>query len=228
MNPYFSQPELFYQTQHTIVDFSNFSLTIEEIQDLDQCIDNQLALLEKNPLTQQNQNIMEDLCPYFAKIWNCSLNLSHWCSANHEQFRGKKILEIGAGLALPSFVLAHLGHHIIATDYHPHTQYFAKKNQHYNNIFFPYLTRSWNELAKDNATFDVIIASDILYEGKYVKDLINLVNTILRSNGKILFCDPVRGYLQKFIDESSRDFTVKLTTLKLHTHENFLCEMQRR
>jgi len=225
---YYTSPELYYQTKHSLISLANFNLTIEEIQDLDQCIDLQCKLLEQSPIPEMKQQIMEDLCPYFARVWDCAINLSQWCYTKDELFKNKKILEVGAGLAIPSFILKHLGHEITATDYHPHAHYFAHKNQSLNKLYFPYFISSWKELITNNAGYDIILASDILYEGRYIADLLQLTLNILNDGGKVIICDPIRGYLQKFIDEASPFFKIQLDTIKTATHENFLLLMERR
>lgn len=223
---YFTKPELFYQTQQTRLNFDNFSLTIEEIQDLDKCIDFQCDYLEKYPLPPPYKGILEDLCPYFAKIWDSALNLSHWIVQHQKVFMHKNVLEIGAGLAIPSMVMAKLGHNITATDYHPHAQYFAATNQRINQLPFSYYQNNWNNLHQLVSGFDVVIASDILYEGKYISDLTDLLKKSLSPNAVFILCDPVRGYLQKFLTELEKDFVIDLETVKFKQDEHFLVTMK--
>lgn len=224
---YFTHPEDFYQTSIRCINFSNFNLTIEEIQDLDQCIDFQCHYLESDPLPLPYKGIMEDLCPYFAKVWDCSLNLGHWIIQNQHIFKNKKIIEIGAGLAIPSMVLAKLGHDVTASDYHPHTQYFAQKNKTHNQLDFPFHQLAWTTLSQSLQNFDVIIASDILYEGKYISDLVQLCLKCLSTSGVFILCDPLRGYLQKFITEVDKFFLVDLKTISLDEKDHFLVILNR-
>lgn len=225
---YFTHPELFYKTQFTKVEFSNFNLTIEEIQDLDDCIDFQCQFLLSTPLPEPFIDINEDLCPYFAKIWECALSLAKWIDAHHYQFNQKKVLEIGAGLAIPSMVLAKLGHNVMAMDFHPHAAYFSNINQKINNLSFNFLEKNWSELGSAIKSFDIIIASDILYEGKFIADLIELLNNNLSENSLFILCDPIRGYLQKLISELELNFFIKLETLKHAEQEHFLVTIQRK
>jgi predicted nicotinamide N-methyase len=228
-HPYFTHPELFYQTKLTKIKYPSFDLMIEEIEDLDRCIDFQCSIIEKSDFSDFQNRIMEDLCPYFAKIWNCALNLTHWCISHQEVFKHKNILEIGAGLALPSLVLKKLGNQVTATDFHPHSQFFMHKNQHHNNLHFPYHIKSWKELCEiDGFKFDMIIASDVLYEGKYIGDLLQLLLKLLKPEGQVILADPVRGYLQKFINDASTNFNHELETFNCHQHENFILKLRRR
>lgn len=225
---YFTHPELFYQTIINSYSIGNCTLQIEEIQDLDECIDFQCSYIQKYPFSNSNLGILEDLCPYFAVVWDSALNLSWWCKLNSTLFKNKSILEIGAGLALPSHILALCGHQVSATDYHPHACYFAKKNCLLNSSNINYMTKSWKELIAENTSFDFILASDILYEGKYTDDLINLISKILRDGSEFIICDPLRGYLQNFINKAEKLFEVRTEIINFIKKEHFLVRMKKK
>jgi predicted nicotinamide N-methyase len=60
---------------------------------------------------EQNQGGLEGI------IWPCAVLFSNWMCANPDKIRGKVLIELGAGLGLPSFVAARLGaERMVVTD----------------------------------------------------------------------------------------------------------------
>ncbi len=51
-----------------------------------------------------------------------------------EPLEGRRILEIGCGMGLPSIVVKHLGGDITASDYHPLAQSFLLENTILNSL----------------------------------------------------------------------------------------------
>lgn len=225
---YFTHPDFFYQTIVKSYQIDNCNLLIEEIQDLDQCIDFQCAFIEKNPFPSKNQGILEDYCPYFAVVWESALNLSWWCKLNIDIFKGKNVLEIGAGLAVPSLILSLNSINVTATDYHPHSSFFAKKNSQLNSVHLNFLQSSWKDLLYSHNTYDYILASDVLYEGKYTDNLLELIDHLLQNQGEFILCDPVRGYLQNFLSKAEKFYNLKSEIINYIGKEHFLIRLKKK
>lgn len=65
-------------------------------------------------------NLLEDAAGLTASgtgatLWDCAIVLTQYLLSNHDM-RGKKVLEIGAGLGLPSIALAMSGSDVVATE----------------------------------------------------------------------------------------------------------------
>jgi 2-polyprenyl-3-methyl-5-hydroxy-6-metoxy-1,4-benzoquinol methylase len=118
-------------------------------------------------------------------------------------FKSKRVLEIGCGLALPSFLVSKLGGEITATDFHADVPLFLEINQKENNVQFDYLVMNWRdqiERTKNNlGLFDIVIGSDILYESQHPMQVAQALIALLKPGGKIILADPGRAYIQKFI-----------------------------
>nr|WP_317198715.1 methyltransferase domain-containing protein [uncultured Psychrobacter sp.] len=134
--------------------------------------------------------------PMFGVIWPSSLVL-----ANHMldyNIAGKRILEIGCGMALSSLLLNHRHADITATDYHPAVEYFLDRNTLLNNnkaIHFERL--DW---AGDNShlgQFDMIIGSDLLYEDQHIDILAGFINRHAKPKCEVIVVDPGRGRKNK-------------------------------
>lgn len=168
------------------------------IRDLDESID---ILCEHFGEEDQDQSLAEEHCPYFGVMWEAGVGLSQMLTS--EMCVGKKILEIGCGLALPSFVATRYGANVIATDFHADVPMFLEKNQTANTVHFQYKTMNWrNEIERtktDLGTFDIVLGSDILYESQHPEQVAKALIAFLNPGGKIILADPGRAYVQKFV-----------------------------
>lgn len=168
------------------------------IRDLDESID---TLCEFFGEENQDNSLAEEFCPYFGVLWEAGVGLSQFLS--RRELQGKKVLEIGCGLALPSFVVTSKGGEIIATDFHADVPLFLDVNQKKNQTFFEYRVMNWrNEIERtrnDLGLFDLVIGSDILYESQHPTQVAEALIAFLNPGGRIILADPGRAYIQKFI-----------------------------
>lgn len=183
-----------YPTKHlNLLDFNFLTL-----KDLDESID---ILCDFFGEDEQDQSLSEEHCPYFGVMWEAGIGLSQYLTK--DQCHGKRVLEIGCGLALPSFVATRYGADVLATDFHADVELFLKENQRANKIHFEYSLMNWrDELERtktDFGLFDLVIGSDILYEGQHVDQVAKALIAFLNPGAKIILSDPGRAYVQKFI-----------------------------
>jgi predicted nicotinamide N-methyase len=175
-----------------IVDL-NFKFTI--LDNLDQTIDDLCKALERNG----GDPLGEDYCPYFGVLWPSAVGLSQYIYKNQHLFKNKKTLEIGSGLSLPSFVLAKLGHEVVASDFHRDVPSFLNENFTNNEVDFNFLNLNWRIQNENIKKFDFVIGSDILYEGRHPFEVCQALVKYLAPNGRIILSDPGRTYIQKFV-----------------------------
>jgi len=168
------------------------------INDLDESID---TLCEFFGEEDQDDSLKEEYCPYFGVLWEAGIGLSQ--HLQQLDLKHKKVLEIGCGLALPSFLVTKMGGDIIATDFHADVPLFLEINQKNNQTYFPYRVMNWrNEIERtrsDLGLFDLVIGSDILYESQHPMQVAKALIAFLKPGGKILLSDPGRAYVQQFI-----------------------------
>jgi predicted nicotinamide N-methyase len=173
-------------------------LEMTTIRDLDESID---ILCSHFGEENQDKSLAEEHCPYFGVMWEAGIGLSQFLTS--DLCKGKKILEIGCGLGLPSFVATRFGGHVIATDFHADVPVFLDINQKTNNIQFEYQVMNWrSEIERtknDLGTFDLVLGSDILYESQHSMEVAKALIAFLNPGGKIILADPGRAYIQKFI-----------------------------
>ena len=63
---------------------------------------------------------------------------------------------------------------------------------------------NWADMPADLGKFDVVLASDVLYEHRYASLVANAIAKTLVRGGEAIVADPGRIALQEFLDECSR------------------------
>ena len=106
---------------------------------------------------------------------------------------GKRILELGCGMALSSLLLNRRGGDITATDYHPEAGPFLRANTLLNDDSdIPFFRADWNHPGTQEGHFDLIIGSDILYENFILPSLARFIHEHAKPRCEVLIVDPGR------------------------------------
>lgn len=214
-----SVPLIDYQLVLKNFNINQIEVQLYSLKNLDETIDQLCQSLEHQP---QYDPLSEDLCPYFAQIWNSALALSRFITENQNLIAHQKILEIGCGLALPSFIATHLGAEITATDFHQDVEWLLNINQKMNNCYFKYQRINWRDQSFDHK-YDLIIGSDILYESRHPKEIAQTLFNLTTQSGKIILSDPGRSYLQNFANEMKKlKLEYKMHQYKIENDEIFI------
>lgn len=130
--------------------------------------------------------------PLFGMVWPSSRMLADAMQTHH--LAGQRILEIGCGLALASLVLHRRHGDITASDCHPLTAAFLAENVRLNAL--PHLKYQTGHWGRDNLAlgeFDLIIASDVLYERDQPETLSNFIDRHSSAHVHVIVLDPDRG-----------------------------------
>jgi predicted nicotinamide N-methyase len=138
--------------------------------------------------------------PLFGIVWPSSIVLANYML--DYATKGKRILEIGCGIALSSLLLNERDDDITATDYHPEVKHFLERNTNLNNGHTIAFERvDW---ANDKSTlgrFDIIIGSDLLYEDQHVHLLADFIQNHANPDCKVILVDPGRGRKSRLSSE---------------------------
>jgi predicted nicotinamide N-methyase len=138
--------------------------------------------------------------PYWSKIWPAANALAQFISENPNLFYKKKVAELGAGLALPSFVAAKFALHIEASDYIQDAVELIKTNIEINkfqNISARVL--NWTNLTP-NEYPEIVLLSDVNYEPSGFDALYLLISKLLASDVSIFLATPQRLQGANFIN----------------------------
>lgn len=166
-------------------------------------IDIHIRILRDNQQFQDDDDIAKNLginsasWPLFGLIWPSSEVLANFMI--DYEIEGKRILEVGCGIALASLVLNHRMANITATDYHPSVKSFLEHNTMINNNRdIPYTRTGWIDENDTLGKFDMIIGSDLLYESNHIELLSTFINNHAKESCEVIIVDPGRGNANKF------------------------------
>lgn len=130
--------------------------------------------------------------PLFGMVWPSARMLAN--AMQTQDLVGKRILEIGCGLALASLVIHRRLGDITASDCHPLTATFLAENARLNAL--PHLNYQTGHWGRDNpglGRFDLIIASDVLYERDQPDTLSRFIDRHSADVVDVIVLDPDRG-----------------------------------
>lgn len=192
-----------YGHQYQVKKMSVLGFELITLRDLDESIDTLCAYFGEG---NEDLSLKEEHCPYFGVLWEASIALGQFLSP--EICGQKKVLEIGCGLALPSFVATKFNGRATATDFHEDVPLFLAENFKQNNIKFSYQMMNWRLKDKNICSslggFDLVLGSDILYESQHPEEVAHALVNFLNPNGKIILTDPGRAYVQNFISAMNK------------------------
>lgn len=130
--------------------------------------------------------------PLFGMVWPSARMLAN--AMQTQNLAGKRILEIGCGLALASLVIHRRLGDITASDCHPLTGAFLAENLRLNALpALKYQTGHWGRENPALGRFDLIIASDVLYERDQPDTLSRFIDRHSADAVDVIVLDPDRG-----------------------------------
>ncbi len=133
----------------------------------------------------------DDRLPYWADIWPSSRVLAERVAALPGE--GRRLLELGSGVGLVALAAATAGFSVLATDYYAEALEFAAENARLNGI--PGISTrliDWRNFPTDLGRFDVVAASDVLYERPNAPLVAAALARSLADGGVALVTDPGR------------------------------------
>ncbi len=178
------QPDPGYRTKLETVHGSGADLQLRSLLDRQQFHD---------PLGEASRaGISSATWPLFGLLWPSGQVLAH--AMVSFELGGRRILEVGCGLALASIVVHRRGGNITASDAHPLAQAFLTENLRLNDLpAMKYQTGNWSLPNPQLGRFDLIIGSDLLYDRDQPEALSQFISLHSGSDVQVLIADPDRG-----------------------------------
>jgi predicted nicotinamide N-methyase len=143
------------------------------------------------------------LVPYWAVLWRSGLALAR--ELEGEQLEGKRVIELGCGLGVPSLVAARAGARVTATDEDPDALELLQHNARENGIEIETAQLDWSAPGEPGR-FDLVLAADVLYERASVALLLKLLPRLTTS--AVWLADPGRAGAEAFLVQARRRWTV--------------------
>lgn len=142
----------------------------------------------------------EERLPYWAELWPSAVALARYLS--RRDLSGKRAVELGCGVGLPTVVALHRGAQVLATDHNGAALDFVIHNARVNLDREPetVLLDWFSPRLEGLGTFDLVFAADVLYERRNGPVLADLVPRLLAPGGEALFADPRRHPAPSFLE----------------------------
>jgi predicted nicotinamide N-methyase len=161
--------------------------------------------------------------PYWADVWPSSIVLAERVAA--ETSGGRTLLELGCGIGLVAVTAASTGFEVTATDYYAEALEFARLNARHNEqaISSARLV-DWRDFPGDLGRFDLVVASDVLYERPSVALVAAALAKSLSPTGQAVVADPQRLHAKRFPDECGRQGLEVVRTTNVLIERSGICQ----
>jgi predicted nicotinamide N-methyase len=159
----------------------------------------------------------DEFLPYWAELWPSGIALAR--AVDGLELRGVRVLELGAGLGLPSLAAALGGADVLATDWADDAVELLRTNAQRNRIALRVERVRWDapEALLREAPWPLVLGADLLYERRNAEQLLELLPRLGRD---ILLAEPGRPFARGFFEAAAERWEIealedRLFSLKL-------------
>jgi predicted nicotinamide N-methyase len=139
--------------------------------------------------------------PFWAKIWPSSIALIEVLKAHPHLIQDKCVLEIAAGIGLPSLMMADIAKSIQISDYDKEAVSLLQKNiEHLQLQNVEAMQLDWNAIP-DHMQPEVILLSDVNYDPMQFDTLISLINKFMEQRCSVILSTPQRIMASPFVQK---------------------------
>ncbi|KAL3676139.1 hypothetical protein R1sor_026087 [Riccia sorocarpa] len=131
---------------------------------------------------------------YGLYVWPSSILLAEYIWQQRARFAGRKVLELGAGTALPGIVAAKVGADVVLTDHADRSEVFEnmKASCEINNVDCRIQGLTWGEWDVEtcsllDAGVDFVLGADVIYQNTEFDDLFATVSYLLKGRPGSVF-----------------------------------------
>ena len=149
------------------------------------------------------------LVPYSTVLWRSGMALARELGS-HSRLAGRRVVELGCGLGVPSLVAARAGADVLATDGDRDALELVERNARENRLPVQTACVEWDaaDALVARGPFDLVLAADVLYERESVAPLLSLLP---RLAGELWLADPGRPAAAAFLEQARRRWAVGTT-----------------
>lgn len=137
--------------------------------------------------------------PYWAVAWPAGLALARYLAAR--DLRGLRVLEVGCGVGVSGLGAAAAGAETLVTDNEVAALRVAMMNARRNRLAMRAVAADWRGFGV-RPRFDLVIGSDVTYDGAAFPSLLNVLSDTLAAGGEVLVTDPGRITTEAFRQEA--------------------------
>src|SRR4051812_30721284 len=151
------------------------------------------------------------VAPYWSILWRSGVALARELDGLDEgHLAGRRVVELGCGLAVPSLASARAGADVLATDASGDALALVARNARVNGVPVETARIDWDDPGElfARAPFDLVLASDVLYERASVALMLSLLP---RLAPEAWIADPGRPAAGALLDQAHRRWPVETT-----------------
>ena len=151
-------------------------------------------------LIDEQAFVDDERLPYWADLWPSARVLAERVATMPVD--GRRFLELGCGTGLVSIAAAIAGFDVTATDYYDEALRFTALNVLVNTgALIDTRIGDWRRFPHDIGRFELVVASDVLYEQPHAALIAGVVDRTLTARGSAVIADPGRIAAPQFVDE---------------------------
>ena len=152
------------------------------------------------------------IAPYWSVLWRSGVALARELATT--DLRGRRVVELGCGLGLPSIVAARAGAEVLATDTEPEALELVERSAAENGVRVRTARADWTspDPLVARGPFDLVLAADVLYERTSVAPLLALLP---RLAAEAWLADPGRPAADAFLEQAAEAWDVTTSTRDL-------------
>jgi predicted nicotinamide N-methyase len=155
-------------------------------------------------LISEEDFLRDERLPYWAEPWPSSFALARHLTSGDSvlgEGAGRTALELGCGAGLVAIAAALAGFAVTASDYYEDALRFARVNAwRAARKRIEVMHLDWRALPELLPRYDVVIASDVLYERAYAPLVAEVIARTLAPRGAALIADPGRMAAPAFVE----------------------------
>ena len=151
-------------------------------------------------LIDEDAFVEDERLPYWADIWPSARVLAERIATTPVDDR--RFLELGCGAGLVSVAAALAGFDVTATDYYDEALRFTALNVLLNTgVLIETRAADWRRFPHDMGRFELVAASDVLYEPTHAALIASVLDRTLTGRGSAIVADPGRVAAPQFVEE---------------------------
>lgn len=155
----------------------------------------------KQQYIRQKREQAEVPFPHWTRLWPAALAMADHIHQHPAIVQGKNVLELAAGLGLPSFVAASYAKSVCCSDYlQEAVDAMERSSRHLRLPNVSCRLYDWNHLP-GNLSADVLLLSDINYDPGQFNRLYEVLKRFLEQGTAILLTTPQRLMAKPFVEK---------------------------
>jgi len=157
-------------------------------------------------LIDEQEFARDEFLPYWAELWPSGVALAR--AVGCLELAGVRVLELGAGLGLPSFAAAIGGADVLATDWAHDAVELLRANAARNEVALRAERVRWDDAGAllAAAPWPLVLGADLLYESRNAEQLLELLP---RLGADVLLAEPGRPFARGFFERAAERWTIE-------------------